>query len=367
MVSGRRRLIIPVLVLAGACGRLERPTPIAYPNTHIGIVEAASPADESAAARAIRWTEGPPLPQGRDHHAVFSARAGGADYLYVAGGTDYSRAFMDAWRLRVTPAGPAGAWERMRDLPAAVMGHSVAAAPGLLVLTGGQIAGGRRIADVYTARLMQDGTIGGWQQGPPLPRPTFHHPALYHDGWIYVVGGQGERMSESSVFASRVGADGLLSEWVELTPLPRPRSHHAGFIQDGAIYVVGGADGNAVLGNALYLDVWRAPLEAPDRLGEWRRVSIMPQAYGTHAAFVHDGFAYSLGGVENDQTFTDFVLRAPFPFAGLVGEWQRVADPLPVAKAHVHNTPVLHGRIYSAGGSNNRRTSAALHIGTFEP
>jgi hypothetical protein len=321
-----------------------------------------APAQQQGLPRAIVWHPGPSLPQGRDHHAVFSAVTGGGEFLYVAAGTDYQGLFSDVWRLRISAQGPVGEWEEAGSLPAGVAGHSVAVAPGLAVLVGGQDAGGRRIATVLTAAIGEDGSLGAWRPGPELPRPAFHHPALYHEGWVYVVGGQGARTSEASVFAVPV-VEGGLGDWVELTALPRPRSHHSAFVHEGELYVVGGADGHPAAGNALYLDVWRAPISADGTLGPWRRRSVMPQAYATHSSFVHAGHLYTIGGVENDQTFTDVVLRTRLDDAGLVGRWERVADSLPRARAHVHETPVHHGRIYSVGGSNARRVSDELHVG----
>jgi hypothetical protein len=317
-------------------------------------------------AAAAAWADGPALAQGRDHHGVFAVHAAGGTWLYVSGGTDYRQMFADVWRLRLGADGPVADWEPAGALPSARAGHSVAVGEHAVVLTGGQFMDGlRRIAEVYTARIRPDGSLDAWVAAPPLPRPAFHHPAVHHGGWVYVTGGQGETTAEAGVYGARLTPEGTLDEWVEMTPLPRPRSHHASFVHGGALYVLGGLDGHPAQGNALYVDAWRAEIQGDGTLGPWRRVSILPGAFATHSAAVHGGYVYLLGGVENDQRFVDTVWRARLGDDGLIGAWEAVLPGLPAARAHVHETPVVDGRIYSVGGSNRRVVSGALHVGTL--
>lgn len=318
------------------------------------------------AAPPLRWAEGPELAQGRDHHGVFAVPGDGATWLYVSGGTDYRQMFADVWRLRIGADGALGTWEPAGELPAARAGHSVAVGENAVVLTGGQFMEGlRRIAEVYTARIHPDGSLDAWTAAPPLPRPAFHHPAVHHDGWVYVTGGQGETAAEAGVYGARLTADGTITEWVELTPLPRPRSHHAGFVHAGGLYVLGGIDGHPAQGSALYVDAWRADIQPDGTLGPWRRATVVPGALATHSAAVHGGYVYVMGGVENDQKFVDTVWRAPIGDDGRIGAWQAVEPGLAAARAHVHETPVVGGRVYSIGGSNRRVVSGALHVGTL--
>ncbi|HEY0303370.1 MAG TPA: hypothetical protein VGC44_00285, partial [Longimicrobiales bacterium] len=57
-------------------------------------------------------------------------------------------------------------------------------------------------------------------------------------------------------------------------------------------------------------------------------------------------------------------LRAALRADGTVGAWGE-ATPLPLGRGHVHNTPVLNDRLYSAGGRTAGGVTATVHVGTL--
>jgi hypothetical protein len=225
-----------------------------------------------------------------------------------------------------------------------------------VVLTGGQVTGPgglrdlTRVPETYTAPIAADGSLGAWTQGPALPAPRFHHPSVHHDGWVYVVGGQGATEAEAGVFAARLAPNGSLGPWQQLRALPEPRSHHAIVIERGALYVIGGLAGNPARQPVQHKSVLRAAIGRDGTLGEWQQVSELPHSYATHSAFVHGGGLWVVGGVENNATFSARVWRAPLSRSGAVGAWSEVVQPLPFGRGHVHETPVIGGRVYSVGG-----------------
>jgi hypothetical protein len=315
-----------------------------------------SVAASQAAAGGVRWQCAAPAPVARDHHVIFTTRVGRSDVIYVGGGTDYREIKDVVQRTVIGPDGMPGPWTATAPLPRPLAGASAVAARGYVVLTGGQVAAGgglqglTRIADTWTAPIAADGSLGAWTPGPPLPSPRFHHPTLYHDGWVYVVGGQGAAVAEADVFAARLGRDGRLGAWQRLRPLPEPRSHHAIVIDHGALYVIGGLGGNPARQPVQHNSVLRATIRRDGTLGEWRRVGEMPHAYATHSAFVHEGALWVVGGVEDNARFSEIVWRAPLARNGALGAWTQVAQPLPFGRGHVHVTPVIGGRVYSIGG-----------------
>ena len=331
----------------------------------------------AAPATTITWQTGPALHTPRDHHATFLVQARTGNFLYVGGGTNYKEFYASMERARIKADGSLDAWEAAGSYPQPIGGSSVVVAGDHAVLVGGQIGTGegmrtlKRIADVYVARIGTDGKLGSWRTVAPLPAVRFHHPALFHNGWLYVVGGQGEKEAEAGVFAARLTADGAITEWQTLRALPRPRSHHAAFVEGGNLYVVGGLDGNPAGQQALFIDVIRAPIAADGSIGEWQLVARTPHAYATHAAFAHGGYLWQLGGVEDGNRFADNVWRAELRADGRVGQWLAVTPGLPIARGHVHNTPILNGRLYSAGGRILTASADAVpvldaaHVGQF--
>ena len=325
-------------------------------------------------APAIAWSAGTALAVPRDHHAVFAVSAPERDYLYVAGGTNYRDMFADVSRAEIRADGSLGEWQSMTPLPTPRAGLSVAVWGGVVVAAGGQIQTADRrlprIDEVYIARLDEDGRIGEWRAAAPLPAPRFHHPLIAHDGRVYVVGGQGAHDAEAEVFVARIEDDGTIREWVATTPLPRPRSHHAALVHAGHVYVLGGLDGAPGTPQAGFFDVIRAPIGDDGMLGEWQTVSLIPHSLATHSAFVHGGAAWLLGGVEDMQRFSDGIWSAPVDQAGSLGAWRAVVPALPVARGHVHVTPVVRGRVYSVGGrvttaDGRPGVTGDVHIGAF--
>lgn len=309
-----------------------------------------------APAGGVAWQCAAPSPTARDHHVVFNTRVGGQDLIYAGGGTNYREMFGGLSHSVIGADGMPGEWVDDTPLPKALAGASAVAARGFVVLTGGQVADSgnmrtlTRVAETYTAPIAEDGTIGAWTPGPALPSPRFHHPSVYHDGWVYIVGGQGAQIAEADVFAARLGADGKLGEWQRLRPLPEPRSHHAVVIDRGAVYVIGGLAGNPARQPTQYKNILRAVIQRDGSLGEWQQVGEMPHAYATQSAFVYRGGLWVVGGVEDNQRFSELVWRAPLGRDGRPGAWAQVAQPLPFGRGHVHVTPVIGGRVYSVGG-----------------
>jgi hypothetical protein len=341
----------------------------------LGFFVPATVVAQAAPAGGVRWQCVAPVPPARDHHVVFNARVGRNDVLYVGGGTDYRTMNDEVQRSVIGADGLPGAWVATTPLPRKLAGASAVAARGFVVLTGGQIAGEgglrglTRVADTYTAPIAADGSLGAWTPGPALPVARFHHPSVYHEGWVYVVGGQGPTEAEAGVFGARLSSDGTLGPWQQLRALPAPRSHHAVVVERGAVYVIGGLSGNPARQPGQHKSVLRAAIARDGTLGEWQQVSEMPHSYATHSAFVHDGGLWVVGGVEDNTTFSPRVWRAPLSRSGTVGAWSEVHS-LPFGRGHVHQTPVIGGRVYSIGGriaaqQGTPPVTAAVVVGVF--
>jgi hypothetical protein len=325
----------------------------------------APAADSLRVVSALAWSAAPAVSVPRDHHVTFLVEGRGGSWLHVVGGNDYRRMLADAWRAPIAPDGSVGAWEAAESLPAPHAGHGVAQSARAVVLTGGQTTGLARTPDTFVAAIDADGRLGPWRSAAPLPAPRYHHASAYHRGWVYVTGGIEASVSTPTAWRARLADDGTLGAWEALPDMPRPRSHHTMFVHEGALYLVAGLDGNPAGQNEPLKDVLRAPIRDDGTLGPWQTVSTLPNAYGTHGTAVHGGHLYLFGGVEDNARFVDKVLRAPLLAGGAVGPWERVEAPLPNARAHVHQLPLLRGRVYSLGGSNRRQVTGDVHVGTF--
>ena len=327
----------------------------------------SSPATTATLARAdsISWKSTTALPTGRDHHGTFITSRGNSAYLWVVGGNDYKKTMADVWRAPISSTGEVGAWSEGNRLPGPRAGMGVATSDGLVILSGGKDSAQKTTTEVFAARVSNDASIGSWTRAGTLPGPRFHHATILNGRYLYVVGGLEASVAVPTVLRATLNENGMIEKWDSLAPLPRPRSHQSILIHNGAMYLVGGLDGNPAGTNTPLADVIRAKLLADGGLGAWEEVSTMPHAYATHATAVTDNAVWLFGGVEDNARFVAVVLRAPISANGMLGRWAQVMPGLPAARSHVHQVPVYHGRAYSTAGSNRRVVTGEVNVGTF--
>jgi hypothetical protein len=110
---------------------------------------------------------------------------------------------------------------------------------------------------------------------------------------------------------------------------------------------------------------YRAKVGRDGSIGAWKTVSQLDTPFATHAAVVHDGWLYVIGGVEDNRTMSDRVLRAPLAKDGALGPWESTASTLPAPRAHVHQVPVLRDYLFSIGGSRSGRAIDEVVVGRF--
>ena len=345
-----RAVLVILLAALGAC---------ASGATQSREVASADPAD------SVVWNAGTPLPTGRDHHGTFITSRGTNAWLWVVGGNDYKRTMSDTWVAPISADGSLGVWTSGPRLPGQRAGMGVAANDRFVFVSGGKDSAQKTVGDIFSARIGGDGKLGEWKSAGTIPGPRFHHATIIDGQYLYVVGGLEAAVSVPAVLRGRITADGTISAWDSLSPLPRPRSHQSMFIHGRSLYLVGGLDGNPAGANTPLADIIRAPIRADGSLGTWEEVGTMGHAYATHATAVHDGAVWLFGGVEDNARFVDVVLRAPFSADGRLAQWTQLGKGLPAARSHVHQVPVYRGRAYSAAGSNRRVVTTDVQVGTF--
>src|SRR5262245_26077688 len=232
-----------------------------------------------AAPPALSWTTGTPLPRGVDHHATFVTQGSAGAILHVLGGNDYQQQFGNHWYAPIRADGSVGEWREAASFDQPILGHTVLVVGRTAVAIAGQNAGRRNTAAVATAPVGADGMLGAWTPAPPLPGPRFHAAAVADGNTLYVLGGLETTNSTSTVFRSRLAADGRMGAWETLDSMPRPRSHQAAFVHQGRIYQVAGLDGNPAGRQSPLWDVIAAPIRRDGSLGGWEVVGALDSAY----------------------------------------------------------------------------------------
>jgi hypothetical protein len=293
----------------------------------------------------------------RDHHATFAKHTTGGDFLYVLGGTDHYATYLksDVQRAPINADGTVGTFVAQSPLPTAMAGQGVAVVDNLVIMTGG-VTGKEDLTGVTLSNktllstLDANGNLSAWTEGPTFTGGREHMSLLAQDHWVYLIGGLIGTDGTTNVVRTTVGSDGTLSAWQPMTPLPGKLSHQAATIANNAIYVTGGLVGDPSTTGYSVADVLRAPINSDGTLGAWTKIGMLQNPLCVHSSNFMDGAIYVFGGIENDSDFIANVRRATVHDDGTLGPWVDVA-PLPTARAHVLETPILNGFVYSVGGS----------------
>jgi len=165
------------------------------------------------------------------------------DYLYAFGG--FGGTLLDSVeRARLGSDGHLGAWEVLPNrhtMPRYI--HAMAESDSALYAIGGHAdQGGTGVEAVETASYGADGKVGAWRATAPLAHGRYGLAALAHRDYVYALGGLSGATFFAAVERSRIGADGALGAWQDITPLPAPFADIGVAGYRDWIYVVGGTN-----------------------------------------------------------------------------------------------------------------------------
>lgn len=110
------------------------------------------------------------------------------NYVYVIGGYSGSASTQAVWRAPIEPNGTLGTWVNSGNLGHNVHACQVVVARGRVFVLGGR-TNTASINTVKHAVIGQDGTLGPWVTGTPLPVALHDFNAFVHNNYMYVLGG----------------------------------------------------------------------------------------------------------------------------------------------------------------------------------
>ncbi len=287
-----------------------------------------------------RWGALTPLPTARSRHAV--AHIG--TNLYILGGeTTGGRLLrsMDRYDLTVNR------WSALAPLPEAVSNLAVARIGEFLY-----VAGGTRAADPENASpeaepsaslngaLWRYSTVDDrWEVLGDLPVPVAGAALAADETTLYLVGGWDGQAMRDELWALTVGSgaetqEADAQEWRLLDRMETARSFLGAVVVNGAIFVVGGFDGQRELARADAYSLADARWQALPPMAEPR----------SGLALVYDGVALvALGGGWLDTVNTHE------RYDPLVEVWSNFPSPLAGSWRHL-GAASQDGRLYLLGG-----------------
>jgi N-acetylneuraminic acid mutarotase len=234
-------------------------------------------------------------------------------------------------------AGTPAAWRRVADIPTPRSEVAAAVFRGVVYVVGG--FGGGNITETYVADK--------WSAAPRYPIAVDHAMAAGVDTagtpGLYVFGGNVNGVSVARSF--RLFGEG---GWREIAPMPAPRSQGAAVAIGGRIYIVGGAQGDRLVGPTYVYDT------AGDR---WTTVAPLPTPRDHLAAAAIDGRVCAVGGRKLSLLQNLEVFECYDPAADA---WQPMPDA-PTARGGLGAT-TIGSRMFVAGGEQPLGTFKEIDI-----
>jgi hypothetical protein len=292
------------------------------------------------------WGEGPALPEARTDAAV--AILTGTAYLIGGQGADGAPT-STVWSIGLDPDTNAlGSWTDMASdgttalptLPAPRSGAAAVAVTDGIVVAGGRDAGGKPTATVWKATVDAKGILGAFEEQPSLPHPITDAAIALEGTYLWVYGGSDDTGAtgyvqradygptpgptpEPGAPAVAPGPDTVI-KWATMDEanLPAARSAGAAFSSNGALYLVGGTDGQGAR-KELY---WAIPSSTGDLPGGWHHLDATDLSAGLSGAapIVSSATAILIGGTGDagplaTSTRASLAPQEPFFRLGIAG------------------------------------------------
>jgi hypothetical protein len=326
-------------------------------------------APSSSSCGTLSWVKSPVTARPRNHHLTEIVQTKSGPFLYEMGGFNVAGTFANVDSAPLNADGSVGKWTSQAPLPVALGGITGGAVGNVIVLAGGDT--GHVIGDTsYSAVVQDDGSIAAWKTWGTIGHPRMHAGSFVVGNTIYVLGGFQDPSVWSDSVKATVQPDGTVSAWTAAGQLPGPRSHFSVSRVGNYVYMAGGLAISAYQNPPGLTDVSRAELAADGTLGGWTPMTALPVALATHASFVYGGYLYVAGGIYLGSVTANQekrVWRTPIDATGALGKWEQVAS-LQIARGHVHQLPLFENHVYSVGGAVdfNLTATGETDVGTFQ-
>jgi N-acetylneuraminic acid mutarotase len=174
-----------------------------------------------------------------------------------------------------------------------------------------------------------------WTEESSMPTARGALTAVFIDGILYAIGGEGE----SGIMAINEAYNPKTKSWVLKPSMPTARHHVASPVVDGNVYVFGGrVQGISPITNVNVTEIYNPKMD------QWMTLESMPSnRSGISAASINNDI-YILGGEDLTKTYNN---NEKYNIKNNKWEYQ---EPLPTARHGLSAVSVNDDKIYVIGG-----------------
>ena len=281
------------------------------------------------AGAVLPWQPNPPqvqLPQARTDGA---AAVIGTTYLYV-GGTDGTAPKADVFISHPVQNGLLGLWNQGPALPEARSSAASVVMGNTLYVIGGYGPDGKPTNTTYSLTVNPDGALGQWatEANLALPAPRAAAAAVALSDGIAVLGGTDGTAAQRDVWKSQTDASGKLQAWVAQSPLALPSAGAFPAHVGDVIYLIGGVDATGAAVATVQLGKVGGPnatAKDPNVLQAWlySAQTNLPGPRSHLAGFVSNGTIYVVGGSDGTRPRSEMLWAIPDP-NGNIPAWNHM-------------------------------------------
>jgi len=188
------------------------------------------------------WSKSDTLPEPLFQSQAFVIR----DRIYLLGGYRVDNFSNKVYTALVNKDGTLGRWEESNPLPGPLSNSQLVVTKNRVYLMGGNTDCINVASTVYTADIESDGSIGKWTISDPLPKALSSFQTVVTSNKVYLLGGYEYNGKKDvggildTVYMADVNEDGSLGKWITGSPLPEPLFASQAVITKNYIYLLGG-------------------------------------------------------------------------------------------------------------------------------
>lgn len=285
------------------------------------------------------WATGASLNTGREDPgtAMYNGR------LYVLGGLASGATYLNTVEYSpINSDGTIGAWTNTAVLPLSVARLRAVAYNGYMYIAGGVDTNGVVYANVYSAPINTDGTLGTWTLLNAMTNAVYDGALVAYNGFLYNMGGtNGAGTQYNTTYYAAINANGTIGTWTPTNAFTTARDSMGVVAYNGFMYIAGGVSGTTKLSNVQY-----ASINSDGTLGTWRVTSGFTTGVASPGIVITNGYMYVIGGFATVGITN--VQYAPVTADGTVGGW---TDTTSLTSSRFNQgTVAYNGYIYQIGG-----------------